>query len=121
MSAPKWFHQTDIPAGLYSAWEDAAKNPQTYADKPGLLLDLLAELWDWMSAAGLVNPYALSANEAFELYRDLSEQLGFMSDVETELYRVAILGIGADRTAREVLEDLVQAERETEQWRRVNA
>ncbi|OJU44441.1 MAG: hypothetical protein BGN98_13735 [Microbacterium sp. 69-7] len=121
MSAPKWFHQTDIPADLYSAWEDAAKNPQTYADKPGALLDLLGELWDWMGEAGLVNPYALSAADAFDLYQHLRSEWDFMSDAETELYRVSILGIGADRTARDVLEDLVQAERDEEQRRRVNA
>lgn len=121
MSAPKWFHQTDIPADLYSAWEGAAKNPQNYADKPGALLDLLGELWDWMSEAGLVNPYALSANDAFELCQHLRSEWDFMSDAETELYRVSVLGIGADRTAQEVLEDLVQAEREAEQWQRVNA
>lgn len=99
---------------LRDRWEAAADGNMD--DTPGALSDLMAELWDWASQTSLINLDALSRVEAVEIRKDLSDVWDLASDTEEELHRVKVLGIGADRTAQEVLEDLVQNEREAEEW-----
>lgn len=88
-------------------------------DSPGALGDLIAELYDWVSQTRLINPDELTRVEAVQVRKELADVWALGSDVEDELHRVKVLGIGADRTAQEVLEDLVQTEREAEEWARL--
>lgn len=103
-----------LPVELRDKWLEAAEGK--HDDSPGLLSDLIAELYDWVSMTRLVNPEELNKHEAVEVRKELSDLWALESDVTDELYRVKVLGIGADRTAQDVLEDLVQGEREAEQW-----
>lgn len=105
-----------LEINLRNRWLDAADGKLD--DSPGALSDLIAELYDWVSQTRLINPDELSQVEAAEVRKELADVWALGSDVEDELHRVKVLGIGADRTAQEVLEDLVQAEREAEEWAR---
>lgn len=54
------------------------------------------------------------AKELYEMgYRKIDNTL------EDELHRVRVLGIGSDRTAVEVLEDLIQGQKESQEWENV--
>jgi hypothetical protein len=74
--------------------------------------DVLTELLDWFTDHEIVDPYALTDAEAQDLSRELREAYDLAGDAEKELYRVKFLGLGADRSAVEVLEDLIEAERQ---------
>lgn len=106
-----------LDTSLRDRWEAAADGKLD--DSPGALSDLMAELWDWASQTQLINPAELTRFEAVEVRKDLSDVWDLASHTEEELHRVKVLGIGADRTAQEVLEDLVQNEREAEEWARL--
>lgn len=109
--------QMGLATDLRDRWEAAADGKLD--DSPGAISDLIAELWDWASQTRLINPDTLSQAEAVEVRKELADVWALGSDVEDELHRVKVLGIGADRTAQEVLEDLVQTEREAEEWARL--
>lgn len=113
----KQARQMGLDTDLRDRWEAAADGKLD--DSAGALSDLMAELWDWASQTRLVNPDELSRFEAVEVRKELSDIWDLASDTEEELHRVKVLGIGADRTAQEVLEDLVQNEREAEEWARL--
>lgn len=99
-----------LDAQLFDRWQKAAETDMT--DKPGALDDLIAELFDWFNEAEPISLQALDGGEAVEAYREIAAQWGIESDVEGELHRVKVLALGADRTPEEVLENLVQMERE---------
>lgn len=105
-----------LETDLRDRWEAAADGKLD--ESPGALSDLMAELWDWASHIRLVNLDGLSRFEAVEVRKELSDMWDLASDTEEELHRVKVLGIGADRTAQEVLEDLVQNERDAEEMAR---
>lgn len=109
--------QMGLDIALRERWLEAADGKLD--DTPGAISDLIAELWDWASQTRLINPDTLSQAEAVEVRKELADVWALGSDVEDELHRVRVLGIGADRTAQEVLEDLVQKEREAEEWARL--
>lgn len=108
--------QMGLETDLRDKWEAAADGKLD--ESPGALSDLMAELWDWASHIRLVNLDELSRFEAVEVRKELSDMWDLASDTEEELHRVKVLGIGADRTAQEVLEDLVQNERDAEEMAR---
>lgn len=107
-----------LPIQTFDAWEKLV-NTADVADRAGELGDLLGELFDWFTQSEPLIVDALTLPEAEELHRDLEERFDLAGDVEAELHRVKVLGIGADRTAVEVLEDLAQIEREREQMARI--
>lgn len=103
-----------LPSVMRDRWAEAAKGKLD--DLPGALSELIAELYDWVSETPLLSPEELSKAEAVETRKELANLWALESDAEGELYRVRVLGLGADRTAQEVLEDLVGMEREAEDW-----
>lgn len=107
-----------LPSTRFEAWRTLVDTADV-ADRAGELHDLLAELFDWFGESRPFSIDALTLPEAEELHRDLAERFDLAGDVQEELYRVKVLGIGSHRTALEVLEDLAQAEREREQLARV--
>lgn len=109
--------QMGLTINLRNRWLEAADGKLD--DFPEHMSELLAELYDWASQTCLINPHKLSQVEAVEVRKELADRWALGSDVEDELRRVKVLGIGVDRTAQEVLEDLVQAEREAEEWARL--
>lgn len=108
-----------LDADKMDEWRAAADG--RLDESPGAISDLIAELLDWFDQAEPVSLEALTADEAAALHREIAAQWDFTSDVEAELHRVQVLGIGADRTAAEVLESLRQAEREAAEWAEVAA
>ncbi|MFE6966912.1 hypothetical protein ACFVAJ_17510 [Agromyces sp. NPDC057679] len=100
-------------------WRDAvdAKTPEL--DE---LLEAAREMFATLTSGELIDPDFLNESEADELRRDLADTHGFATDAEQELHRVKYLGLGADRTAAQVLEDLIDVERErtATAWRKGN-
>ncbi|WP_159599939.1 hypothetical protein [Agromyces humi] len=76
------------------------------------VLDAARDMFRLIDDGHLIDIDALDRDEALALHRDLAETWGVSSDIEIELHRTKYLGIGADRTAVEVLEDLAEIERE---------
>ncbi|GAB6857936.1 hypothetical protein [Microbacterium xylanilyticum] len=107
--------RASIPKALHSQWRKAvwSKTPL----KSGEYEDILGELWDWFNEIQPVVPDALTHEEAADLYESIAVEHGLMSNAEEELHRVKYLRLGADRTAEQVLEALVQQEIDTRQRR----
>lgn len=117
--SPSELKDINLSPELYDKWHNAASGDMD--ETPGALSDLIAELFDWVNSTRLVAPYSLTVAGAVELRDELDESFGIGSRTQDELHRVAVLGIGADRTAEETLRDLVRAERETAQWAKIVA
>lgn len=114
---PRELEVIGLPASVYDQLASAADGKMD--DTPGAMSDLLAELFDWVNLTRLVSPQLLNQAEAVEVRKEIGDEWGLGSDLEDELYRTSVLGIGADRSAEQTLRDLIQAEREDEQWIKV--
>lgn len=107
-----------LPAEKMARWRELAGTADV-ADRAGELHDVLTEMLDWFDEARPLSLHSLTLPEAQETRQDLVEMFDLSTDLEDELHRVKVLQIGADRTATEVLEDLVQGERERGQLARL--
>lgn len=98
------------PEGV-EEWRQAVSAREPDIDE---LREAAGEMFELLAgrSASLIDPNYLTREEASELHRELSEAWGFASDVAEELHRTKYLGIGAHRSAVEVLEHLAQIERE---------
>lgn len=107
--------RASMPTALHRQWRKAvwSKTPL----KPGACEEILEELWDWFNDAQPIVPDALTHEEAADLYESIAVEHELMSNAEEELHRVKYLRLGADRTAEQVLEALVQQEIDTRQRR----
>lgn len=97
---------------LLKRWAKLVQGGEVTEKNYGEAEDVLTELLDWFTKHEIVSPHTLTDSEARDLYRELGEAYGLGGEAETELYRVKFLGLGADRSAVEVLEDLVEMERQ---------
>lgn len=107
--------QANLPQLLFARWRAAVFSKGPLGE--GEYEDLLTELWDWFNDVKPIDPYALNATQAAEVHHVLADEFGLASDTEEELHRVKYLRLGTNRTAEQVLEDLVQQEVEARQRR----